>query len=164
MSRLRKAALGAAPRALGVLVLLAFALLAPCVSAAANCPWVTPGSAVNWLGGPVSAVVRVSESGEGSCTFTRQAGAKSILKIVVSKAALESCPAHSAKPQGIGNEAALCKLQPSPNEAVELLVSRVREFHFTVSLSMPRDESPGGITHAEDAVKQIAEQVAGNLF
>lgn len=133
-------------------------------SAATTCPWLTQGSAATVLGGGVTVTVRIAESGEGSCAFTRQDGPKDVLKIVVSKAPLESCPAESAKPKGIGNEAALCKVQRSPNEAVELVVSRVRNFHFTVTLSVHGDELQTSINHAEEAVKQVAEQVAGNLF
>lgn len=139
-------------------------LFASASSAATTCPWLTQGSAATALGGGVTATVQIAESGEGSCTFTRRDGPKEVLRIVVSKAPLESCPAESAKPKGIGNEAALCKVQRSPNEAVELLVSRVRDLHFTVSLSVHGGESPTGASQAEDAVKQIAEQVAGNLF
>lgn len=138
--------------------------LAGASSAATTCPWLTQGSAATALGGAVTATMQIAESGEGSCTFTRHDGPKDVLKIVVSKAMLESCPAESAKPKGIGNEASLCKVQRSPNEAVELLVSRVREFHFTISMSVHGDESQAEISHAEEAVKQIAEQVAGNLF
>lgn len=139
-------------------------LFASASSAATTCPWLTQGSAATALGGGVTATVEIAASGEGSCTFRRQDRPKDVLKIVVSKASLESCPAESAKPKGIGNEAALCKVQRSPNEAVELVVSRVRDVHFTVSLSVHGDELPTGNSHAEEAVKQIAEQVAGNLF
>lgn len=133
-------------------------------SATTTCPWLTQGSAATALGGGVTATAQIAQSGEGSCRFTRQDGPKDVLKIVVSKAPLESCPAESAKPKGIGNEAALCKVQRSPNETVELVVSRVRDLHFTVSLSVHGDELRTGINHAEENVKQIAEQVAGNLF
>ena len=131
---------------------------------ATSCPWLTQGSAAAVLGGGVTSMVRIAQSGEGSCTFTRQDGPKDVLKIVVSKGPLESCPAESGKPKGIGNEAGLCKIQRSPNEAVQLLVSRVRDFHFTVSLSVHADALQTAMSHAEEAVKQIAEQVAGNLF
>jgi len=144
--------------------LLLCLLCASASSAATICPWLTQGSAATALGGAVTATIQVAPSGEGSCTFSRQDGPKDVLKIVVSKAPPESCPAESAKPKGIGNEAALCRVERSPNEAVELLVSRVRDFHFTVSLSVHRDESQTAINRAEEAVKQIAEQVAGNLF
>jgi hypothetical protein len=150
------------PAILSALLLL---LLFACTSSAATtCPWLTRGSAATALGGDVTATVQIAESGEGSCTFTRQDGPKDVLKIVVSKAPLESCPAESPKPKGIGNEAALCRVERSPNEAMELLVSRVRDFHFKVSLSVHRDELQTGINRAQEAVKQIAEQVAGNLF
>lgn len=152
-------------RVAGILsVLLLSLLFAGTSSAATTCPWLTQGSAATALGGAVTAMMQIAGSGEGSCTFTRQGEPKDVLKIVVSKAALESCPPESAKPKGIGNEAALCKVRRTPNEAVELLVSRVREFHFTVSMSIHGDELQTGINRAEEAVKQIAEQVAGNLF
>jgi len=133
-------------------------------SAAANCPWLTTGSAAMVLGGPATAAVQVSDTGEGACTFTRQDSSKSVLKIAVSQKTLESCPADSPKPRGIGNEAALCKARRSSDEVVELVVSRVRNLHFTVSLAIPVDASPGAGLTQEDAVKQIAEQVAGSLF
>jgi len=144
--------------------LLLLLSLAHTCSAATTCPWLTQGSAVTALGGAVTATVQLAGSGEGSCTFTRQGRPKDVLKIVVSKAALESCLAGSIKPKGIGNEAALCRVERSTNQAVELLVSRVRDFHFTVSLSVHGDELQTGINRAEETVKQIAEQVAGNLF
>ena len=150
------------PAILSALLLLL--LCAGTSSAATICPWLTKGSAATALGGAVTATMQIAASGEGSCTFARQDGPKDVLKIVVSKAPLESCPAESAKPKGIGNEAALCTVERSPNEPVVLLVSRVRDFHFTVSLSVHRDELQTGINRSDEAVKQIAEQVAGNLF
>jgi hypothetical protein len=144
---------------------LVLSLLSARASAATtNCPWVTQGSVAKALGGAVTASVQVSASGEGSCIFTRQEAPNDTLKIVVSKAAVESCPAESDKPKGIGNEAALCKVQRSKHEAVELLASRVLAFHFTVSLSLADDPQNTGVSRAQETVKQIGEQVAGNLF
>lgn len=145
---------------------LFFALLcASSSSAAPSCPWLTQGSVATALGGPVTASVQVSDSGEGACTFTRQDRRQNSLKVVVQRTAQNSCPAESSKLKGIGNEAVLCKVQQSPNELIEMVASRVRELHFTVSLALHGGASQSSeINHAEDAVKQISEQVAGNLF
>jgi len=152
-------------RTLTITGTLFFGLLcASTSSAATNCPWLAQGSAAAALGGPVTASVQVSDSGEGACTFTRD-GAGNNLKIVVQRTPQKSCPAESTKVKGIGNEAVFCKVQESPNELIEMVVSRVRELHFTVSLAVHRSASHTSETSgAEDAVKQVAEQVAGNLF
>jgi hypothetical protein len=153
-------------RTLAIFSALFFALLcASASSAATSCPWITQGSAATALGGPVTAAVQVSDSGEGACTFTRQDGPQNSLKVVVQRTAQNSCPMESPKLKGIGNEAVLCKVQQAPNERIEIVASRVRELHFTVSLSLQGNTSQASeISRAEEAVKQIAEQVAGNLF
>lgn len=133
-------------------------------AAGGSCPWLTQGSAANALGGLVTVTVQVSDSGEGTCAFTRQQGTNDSLKISVQRVAQDSCPDGSVKLKGIGNEAVLCRVQRSPNELVEMVVSRVRELHFTVSFSLRGESRTGDVSRAEEAVKQIAEQVAGNLF
>ena len=124
------------------LILFSLALLLPAkLVAANNCPWFTKGSAETTLGGSVTTIVQVSESGEGSCTFTREQGApKETLKIVVQKAPQASCPAGSSTLKGIGNEAVTCTVQRSKDESVEMIVSRVRELHFTVSMTIHKHE------------------------
>ena len=153
---------------IAMLTFLVLVLLAPAtVRAANNCPWLTQGSAETALGGKVSATVKVSNSGEGFCTFSRQEGPKDTLKVVVQKAAVGSCPAGSPELKGIGNEAVLCAMRRSPNESVEMIVSRVRELHFTIRVTTHKkgnaagDESPNRM---ESVLEQLAEQVAGNLF
>ena len=135
-------------------------------SAAKLCPWVTQGSADVVLGGDSTAVVGVSESGEGVCTFRLdQGGSTNTLRVAVGEAAEGSCPAGSPALAGIGNEATICTARRSHSEVVETIFSRVREKHFTVSITIRRKSSqPPEVGHFEDAIKQIAEQVAGNLF
>jgi hypothetical protein len=119
------------------------------------------------LGGESTAVVQVAaESAEGFCSFTlEQGGSTYSLRVVVRKTADVPCPAGSAQLKGIGNEAALCKRRQSHDEVVERIVSRVREKHFTVSITIRRKSSqPPEVGHYEDGLKQIAETVAGNLF
>lgn len=157
---------------LTALLLFSVAFLIPTkLSAATNCPWLTKGSAATALGGSVSVTVQVSDSGEGSCTFTREEATskdnfKDALKISVQKALPQpSCPAGSPKLTTIGNEAVTCTLRRQPEESMEMIVSRVRDLHFTVSITTHKQgaQAPNQNQPA-DALEQVAEQVAGNLF
>jgi hypothetical protein len=154
------------------LLLFSIAFLMPAqLSAATSCPWLTKGSAATALGGSVSATVQVSESGEGTCTFTREEATskdnfKDVLKISVQKAPPQpSCPAGSPKLAAIGNEAVTCTLRRQPQQSVEMIVSRVRDLHFTVSITTHKQGAqPTNQDQSADALEQVAEQVAGNLF
>jgi len=151
---------------LSVLLFFASALLVPARSTAtANCPWLTKGSAETALGGTVTATAQVSESGQGFCTFSREDNPKDTLKIIVQKTALPECPAGSLKLKGIGNEAVMCTVQRSPQESVDMIVSRVRDLHFTVTMTAHKKPANGReVSSADSPIEQIAEQVAGNLF
>ena len=153
------------------LILFSIALLMPAKLHAANiCPWLTKGSAETALGGSVTAAVQVSDSGEGTCTFTREQastknGFKDVLKISVQKAPQPPCPAGSTKLTGIGNEAVRCTVRRSAEESVEMIVSRVRDLNFTISMaSHIRSPKTTETNSEDDRIEQIAEQVAGNLF
>ena len=153
------------------LLLFASAALTPAANTAqvTNCPWVTLGSAATALGGDPTSNVQLSEKakGEGSCTFSfADAASKQTLKVVVGKAAAQDpCPSGSAPLTGVGNGAIMCTLRHGSEEVVEMIVSRVRETHFTVSISIRRKGSRNAsVGHYEDGLKMIAEQVAGNLF
>jgi|SRR5277367_3086251 len=157
---------------LPALLLFSVVFLMPAKLFAANsCPWLTKGSAATALGGSVSVAAQVSESGEGTCTFTREEATskdnfKDVLKISVQKAPPQpSCPAGSAKVAAIGNEAVTCTLHRLPLESVEMIVSRVRDLHFTVSITTHKEgaQAPNQ-NQPTDPLEQIAEQVAGNLF
>jgi hypothetical protein len=82
------------------------------------------------------------------------------LKILVSKNALASCPTESTKLQGIGNQAVRCRVK-----GLEMVSGRVRDLHFTVTLTSSGQKSAVKLPDVqEDALEQIAEQIAGNLF
>lgn len=133
--------------------------------AVTGCPWVTEGSAARALGGEVSVTVKVSDAGEGSCRFARQPGSTDVLEILVSKATLPTCPAESADLKGIGNEAATCRPHSSRTDSVEMISSRVRDLHFTVTLTARAQKSLSNPADPQNgALEQIAEQVAGNLY
>jgi hypothetical protein len=77
----------------------------------------------------------------------------------------QPAPPASQKLLGIGNEAVACRLQRSPNDAVEMVSSRVRRLYFTVSLKIQGAANPGiPPSKQRDIVERAAEQVAGNLF
>jgi hypothetical protein len=118
-----------------------------------TCPWLTQGSASNLLGGDVAMKVSVSVTGQGSCRFVRS---DDTLEILVSKAALAVCPRGSTELKGIGNQAATCKASGRGY----VVSGRVRDFHFTVTQIARGKKS----SVEQDALQQIAEQVAGNLY
>jgi hypothetical protein len=130
-----------------------------------GCPWLTSGSAAHTLGGEVSVTAKVTNTGEGSCSFSRQQSPPDSLEVLVSRATLAVCPADSTGLKGIGNEALTCRLKGSRNEAVEMISSRVRDLHFTVTLTARgRKTTTKPADPHDDALEQIAEQVAGNLY
>src|ERR1700761_6768021 len=89
------------------------------------CPWFTQGSAERVLEGDVFATVTVSDTGEGSCKFSRQSNSHDFLEILVSKGALPICPVQSKSLRGIGNQAARCKAAGVRNEPAETVSGRV---------------------------------------
>jgi hypothetical protein len=147
-------------------LLLSLALLSACaLRAEPVCPWLTQGSAAAMLGGDVSAVFKLTPPEQGSCAFTlQQGGATYSLEVVVESTPRSTCPPASPKLSGIGNEALSCRLQRSPNEAAEVISSRVRTLYFTVTLTIQGTASPAiPLAKQRDIVERSAEQAAGNL-
>jgi hypothetical protein len=149
-----------------LLFLISFVLLSTsALRADPVCPWLTQGSAAAMLGGDVSAVIKLTPPDQGSCAFSRREGTTTyVLEVVVENASHTICPPTSTKLPGIGNEAVACRLQRSPNEAVEVISSRVRTLYFTVSLTSRGPSKPTSpLDNQKDIVERAAEQVAGNL-
>ena len=122
----------------------------PSSSAAPACPWVTEGSAAKVLGGPVHAILNVASPTQGTCTFVKTARPQEQLKVLVGAGNVPSCPAGSAKVIGVGDQASRCHL---PHSA-QMISGNVRAVDMAITLSG---------SQPEDAIQQIAEQVAGNL-
>jgi hypothetical protein len=116
-----------------------------------TCPWLTEGSAAKVLGGPVHAILNVASPTQGTCTFAKTARPQDQLKVLVGAGNVPSCPAGSAKVIGVGDQASRCHL---PHSA-QMISGNVRAVDMAITLS-------GNQT--DDALQQIAEQVAGNLF
>lgn len=126
------------------------------------CPWLTAGSAARVLGGDVSVTAEASNT-EGACHFVRTDGTTNSLEIVVGMNSPAPCPAGSVKLVGIGNEATRCRIAASRGDTAEMISSRVRETHFAVILRVQkRTTKPSDPQN--DALEQLGEQVAGNLF
>jgi len=150
-----------------LLVLMASLVQAqsPVPSAAPTiCPWLTQGTAAKALGSPVSISVSISDAGQGSCNFSSKEDAVTFLKIEVSKAALSSCGQDGLKLRGIGNEAVRCKLAGPPDQTVEMIGGRVRDRNFSITMHTRARQSQPQQDPQNDALEQIAELVAGNLF
>jgi hypothetical protein len=123
----------------------------PSSGAVTACPWVTEGSAAKVLGGPVHAILNVASPTQGTCTFAKTTRPQDQLKVLVGAGNIPSCPAGSAKVIGVGDQASRCHL---PHSA-QMISGNVRAVDMAITLSG---------TQTDDAIQQIAEQVAGNLF
>ena len=130
-------------------------------AATAGCPWLTEGTAATALGVDVLATVNVSDSGEGVCKFSGKPSSADSLEIMVSKASLPTCPEGSRELKGIGNEAMRC----THGHVVEMISSRVRDLHFTVTITSHRQKNDAKADELQnDPLEQVAEQVAGSLY
>jgi hypothetical protein len=123
----------------------------PSSSAVTACPWLTEGSAAKVLGGEVHAILNVASATQGTCTFVKAARPQEQLKVLVGGGNIPSCPAGSAKVIGVGDQASRCHL---PHSA-QMISGNVRTVDMAITLSG---------NQSDDAIQQIAEQVAGSLF
>jgi len=123
----------------------------PSSSAVTTCPWLTEGSAAKVLGGEVHVILNVASATQGTCTFVKAARPQEQLKVLVGGGNIPSCPAGSAKVIGVGDQASRCHL---PHSA-QMISGNVRTVNMAITLSG---------NQSDDAIRQIAEQVAGNLF
>jgi len=126
----------------------------PPSSAGTTCPWVTEGSAAKVLGGEVHVILNVASPTQGTCTFVKTTRPQEQLKVLVGAGNVPSCPAGSARVIGVGDQASRCHL---PHSA-QMISGRVRTVDMAITLSS------SSASQSEDAIEQIAEQVAGNLF
>jgi hypothetical protein len=161
-----------------VLTILAIfsALPATCL-AEAQCPWMNAATAGGFLGGEVkTTVVGVTVNGDATCEFTR--GADSMLRIAVHTMAhtpqefpsyLSLCGAGPVTLKGIGNQAVQCIPNSGASKGEELIVGRVRERAFVITIkaewiSQPRTSPTKTRNPISDDSENIAEQVAGSMF
>jgi hypothetical protein len=159
-------------------LLLALALFTPAIChAQTKCPWLNEATARGILGGPVTVTVTVKlgDQAAGVCKFSRQQGtAVHELRISVDPMTdipkqfpthLEQCPPKSPPLPATGNEAVTCSIHTKENQHAEIVVGRVRNQAFVVSVSSTAQDDPS-LTQEERREKSnlVAEQVAGILF
>jgi hypothetical protein len=156
--------------------LLALALFAPAAThAQTKCPWLNEATAHGILGDDVTLTVKLTNPGAGGCKFARQHGAATQeLRISVTlmtdipkqfTAYLAQCPPKSPALPATGNEAVTCTTHTKENHYAEIVVGRVRNQAFAVSVSSTAENDPS-MTHEmrREKANQTAEMVAGILF
>jgi hypothetical protein len=161
-------------RLAGLLVAL-LSLAANC-HAKNNCPWMNEATAGGLLGGDATGEFIDAAAGHPAvCTFT-QAGASyaRTLRITVEVVpdtharlaiATQACGKNAAPIQAIGNEASLCSLDTHNAGLSELVVGRVRDQLFTITLSTTaKDDLILTRMSLKEKAYTASEQVAGNLF
>jgi hypothetical protein len=147
----------------------------------ATCPWMNAATAGGVLGGEVrSLVTGLTPAGDATCEFVRPggSGAEAMLRIAVHTMPhlaqdyagyVALCGAGAVKLRGIGNEAVRCIAQSGSSKGEELIVGRVRDRAFVITIKAEWiGEKPPSATKTRnpmsDDSENIAEQVAGSLF
>ncbi len=150
-----------------------------CDAQQAPCPWLNAATAGGFLGGDVqSSVLAVTADGDATCEFTRTVNSTtSMLRIAVHTMAhppqefpayLASC-ANGLSLKGIGNEAVECIPGSGAARGEELIIGRVRERAFIITIKAdwirsPRTSPTKTRNPISDDSENLAEQVAGSLF
>jgi hypothetical protein len=143
--------------------------------AANNCAWINEATASGLLGGDAVGEVTAAEGQPTVCMFTQMSdGVKRTLRLTVEistdpharvAAIAQSCGADAAPIKAIGNEALVCAADDRKAGLGELVVGRVRDQVFTITIGSSLKNDP---LLKRDALKAriytAAEQVAGNLF
>jgi hypothetical protein len=166
----------ALPRRFG-LILLGICLIGVPTSARAanNCAWINEATASGLLGGEAVGDVTAADGQPTVCTFTQtSAGVKRTLRLTVEISTdaharvgviAQSCGPDAAPIKAIGNEALVCAADDRKAGLGELVVGRVRDQVFTITIGSSLKNDP---ILKRDALKAriytAAEQVAGNLF
>jgi len=156
-------------------LLLILAFMPALCHAQAKCPWINETTARGILGGTVTVSVKVNDRGAGVCEFSQQQeAALHQLRVAVDLMTdipkqfptyLTQCPPKSAPLRAIGNEAVVCSMQGKPAQYAEMVVGRVRNQAFVVSVSSSVLNDPSMTQEMRrEKANLVAEQVAGILF
>jgi hypothetical protein len=153
-----------------------FMVALPTVALATNnCAWINEATVSGLLGGDAVGEVTAAEGQPTVCMFTEMdAGVKHTLRLTVEistdaharvSAIAQSCGADATPLKAIGNEALACAADDRKAGMGELVVGRVRDQVFTITIVTSLKNDP---VLKRDALKSriytAAEQVAGNLF
>ena len=157
-------------------VLLGLTMFVPAVChGQAKCPWINEATASGILGGAVTVTAKVTDQTTGTCVFSRKKGAVvHQLRISVNLMSdfskqfpsyLAQCQPKSSPLRAIGNEAVICSIQGKAGHYGEIVVGRVRNQAFVVSVSSSvRDDPTMTQEMRREKVSLVSEQVSGILF
>jgi hypothetical protein len=158
------------------ILLLGLTMATPSVChAQAKCPWINEATASGILGGDVTLNATVSDRGEGVCEFSRQqqdvVHQLHVSVNIMSNIAKEfptyiaQCPPKSNPLRAVGNEAVICSIQGKGRTFAEMVVGRVRDQAFVVSVSSSLQDDPSMTREVRrEKASRVAEQIAGILF
>jgi hypothetical protein len=141
----------------------------------ARCPWLNAATAGGFLGGDVEMnVTPLTSDGDATCEFTRkQDSTVSILNIAVHTinapsndfaSYLSQCKGSTIPLKAIGTDAVQCLPKGNSAKREELVIARVRERVFVLTVYRKRTESSLHEEGLPKDTRNIAEQVAGRLF
>lgn len=141
-----------------------------------NCPWINEATASGLLGGDAVGDFTEASAGQPAvCTITQTgSGFTRTLRITVEvtpdthtrwESAAQACGKNAAPLQAIGNEASMCAMDNRNAGLGELVVGRVRDQLFTITLSTTlKDDLILTRMALKEKAYTASEQVAGNLF
>ena len=137
-----------------------------------NCPWLNAATAGGALGGEVIMHVTTPTAGDVTCEFIRTNNPAARLTIVVHTmktpsqdfaGILSQCTGKTVPLRAIGNEAFQC-LTKSSSSANEIVIGRIRERAFTLTVNAAVGEPADASAALSESTRNLAEQIAGSLF
>ena len=159
-----------------VLLFLAVLCFAANCQAKNDCPWLNEATVGGLLGGDAVGEFAAASAGQPAvCTFTQTAASFTrTLRITVEQtpdthmrleSAAQACGKDAVSLRAIGNEASMCTLENRNTGLSELVVGRVRDQLFTITVATTLKNDPILTRETiKDKANTVAEQVAGNLF
>jgi hypothetical protein len=161
----------------GKILLVCVILFSAMCRADSLCPWINKATALGALGTTEDlSMESTAEVNAKSCSFSYhiESGELRELRITVEqtenvKQTLDrykaQCGSITSPLRAIGNEAVMCALNHKGDGSGELVIGRVRDKIFTITLNA--SIANGSSVFRQELMQQIelvAEQVAGNLF
>lgn len=157
------------------LSILLFILAAMACRGQTICPWMNQATASGLIATPMDAPQMQGTFPNITCVYTSTPAAEiTTLTIQVAQMAkvssefsgyMAKCSGGKVLLKAIGNEAEMCPVDGLPRTRAEIVVGRVRDRAFVVTLSRTgRLKAPIQRDTMESQTHAVAEQIAGFLF